>query len=504
MATIYSTGTVTVTNGSATITGAGTLWINAAVPGDIFRIPGGPDYEVAAVTGDGAITLTANYAGTTQAGIAYQILKVSDLRHRTSTAVAQMQALLAKYGEVPVTASGTANALVLTTGTGLTALVDGFKAEFRAVSDNTGAATAAIDSVPASEILAPDHSSLVGKEIRDGGVYEVTYDEAAKSGAGALILSNPTSRAAISDYGVTLAEAVDAPAARGLLETGSLTGFRNDILNGDFSVWPEGTSGFTATGYTAAQWKLANGTGASNSIGRATLATGAVSKYALEWQRSVAGTAASVLFQPIEGVETRAEKTVTVTFFASSSLATEISVYLAQSFGTGGSPSATVFAVAQTVNLTPGMAKYALTFDLPSIVGKTLGTNGNDSLQVTFRRAHDATNPTATVFLTRVSHVEGDARQEADPFSARPAGMDDLLCKRYFEVLAQDLAFGDTALATSRGQWPFLVEKRVAPVITQVGGNSSVVSAIGTQGVHFSKALDTAQLGAGTTADSRI
>jgi hypothetical protein len=51
-----------------------------------------------------------------------------------------------------------------------------------------------------------------------------------------------------------------------------------------------------------------------------------------------------------------------------------------QAFGTGGSPSSGVFGTGQTVTLTSSFAPFALTFSVPSISGKTLGTNGNDYL----------------------------------------------------------------------------------------------------------------------------
>jgi hypothetical protein len=55
-----------------------------------------------------------------------------------------------------------------------------------------------------------------------------------------------------------------------------------------------------------------------------------------------------------------------------------------QDFGTGGSPSATVTGTGQTVTLTSSWAPFALTFSIPSITGKTLGTNSNDYFGLLF------------------------------------------------------------------------------------------------------------------------
>jgi hypothetical protein len=59
-----------------------------------------------------------------------------------------------------------------------------------------------------------------------------------------------------------------------------------------------------------------------------------------------------------------------------------MAISLDQDFGTGGSPSAYVSGTGQTVTLTGSFAPFALTFAVPSISGKTLGTNGNDLLAV--------------------------------------------------------------------------------------------------------------------------
>jgi len=70
----YKTGTVSVTNGSATVTGSGTLWSGEIAAGDLFTIVGDNAwYEVASVGSNTSITLSANYAGTTGSGKSYAI-----------------------------------------------------------------------------------------------------------------------------------------------------------------------------------------------------------------------------------------------------------------------------------------------------------------------------------------------------------------------------------------------------------------------------------------------
>jgi len=72
----YQTGTVSVTNGSNQVVGVGTSWLANVNVGNIFTIPGsGAWYEVASITDDTHLVLTANYGGATAAGSAYAITR---------------------------------------------------------------------------------------------------------------------------------------------------------------------------------------------------------------------------------------------------------------------------------------------------------------------------------------------------------------------------------------------------------------------------------------------
>ena len=90
-------------------------------------------------------------------------------------------------------------------------------------------------------------------------------------------------------------------------------------------------------------------------------------------------SAFSEVTQRIEDVRRLAGKTVTVSFYGRYTSGTpKLGVGMWQSFGTGGSPSANVFLAGQAVTITAVWTRYSVTFTVPSIVGKTLGTN-NDS-----------------------------------------------------------------------------------------------------------------------------
>lgn len=71
-ANLASGGTVTFTNGSATVTGAGTTFTSDVAVNDWLVGADGNLYQVQTVGSNTSITLTATYAGTTQSGFTTQ------------------------------------------------------------------------------------------------------------------------------------------------------------------------------------------------------------------------------------------------------------------------------------------------------------------------------------------------------------------------------------------------------------------------------------------------
>ena len=72
----YSTGTVSVTNGNATVTGSGTEWVANAQASEGIWLPDGRLYEVVSINSDTTLTISPNYLGTTQSGQVYRIVPV--------------------------------------------------------------------------------------------------------------------------------------------------------------------------------------------------------------------------------------------------------------------------------------------------------------------------------------------------------------------------------------------------------------------------------------------
>jgi hypothetical protein len=165
----------------------------------------------------------------------------------------------------------------------------------------------------------------------------------------------------------------------------------NRIINGAFDFWQRGTSTTTGGAYIADRW-LNGASGGTVTMSRQSFTVGDTlgtnnPTYFLRQTVSGQTLSSSLGFaqQRIEGVRSYAGQTFTILGWARRSSGTgNMAVEIAQDFGTGGSPSSAVLLTPQTVTLTTSFAPFALTFTVPSITGKTLGTTGNDFLNVNF------------------------------------------------------------------------------------------------------------------------
>lgn len=70
----YKTGTIKLLSGEATVEGLGTSWLTEVDPADLFKAKDEDViYQVASVTNDTTIALSAPYTGSTRSGELYQI-----------------------------------------------------------------------------------------------------------------------------------------------------------------------------------------------------------------------------------------------------------------------------------------------------------------------------------------------------------------------------------------------------------------------------------------------
>jgi hypothetical protein len=277
---------------------------------------------------------------------------------------------------------------------------------------------------------------------------------------------------------------------------GSLSN-RNKIINGNFDIWQRGTSG--TSGYVADRW-FSFGTGSTVAISRQSFTLGQTdvpnepTYFIRHVVTSSAGTSNRMLMeQRVEDVRTFAGQTVTLSFWAKADASKNIAVEFVQDFGTGGSPSTAVTAVGVTTcALTTSWQKFTITASIPSISGKTLGTDGNSNLRCTFwfdagsdfnARTNSLGQQSGTFDIAQVQLEAGDV---ATPFETRLTGYELDLCCRYYEksynlATAPGSNVGTTASVTHSGggvnTFQFTSSKRASPTLT-------IYSTAGTSGQY--------------------
>lgn len=84
----YTTGTISVTNGSATVTGSGTSWNTTtnAEAGEYIKLPDGKWYRITLITNNTTLTIECDYQGSTVSGQSYTISPWGEIQGKLETA----------------------------------------------------------------------------------------------------------------------------------------------------------------------------------------------------------------------------------------------------------------------------------------------------------------------------------------------------------------------------------------------------------------------------------
>jgi hypothetical protein len=208
---------------------------------------------------------------------------------------------------------------------------------------------------------------------------------------------------------------------------GSSLMFRNKIINGNFDVWQRGADFATAGAlYTADRWRK-DDTGSSRvAINRVADADNEQSYVARYRVLDVAAGASGFFSQRIEDVKSLAGKKVVVSISAKDGVgSTEVFVGFTQNFGSGGSSDVSISE--QSFSTSTSKNKIELSFDIPSVSGKTIGDGSY--LQLNLRT--DASS-TCDIYYYQVQLEEGSV---ASPFEHRPVGLELSLCQRYYQEI---------------------------------------------------------------------
>ena len=226
-------------------------------------------------------------------------------------------------------------------------------------------------------------------------------------------------------------------------------GRRNALINGNFDVWQRGTSHST-TGYGSAdRWAMYFQGSTTQTFSQQVFTVGQADvpnnpTYYMRNAVTTGGltTSLSECYQSIEDVRTFAGETVTISFWAkATATGKKLGIALYQGFGTGGSPSAAVYDETETIDLNTTWTKHTVTATLPSISGKTIGTNGDSQLALIFVADVGSSmssyptfqstigTQTVTYDLAQIQIEKGDT---ATDFERRSVGEELALCQRYY------------------------------------------------------------------------
>lgn len=231
-------------------------------------------------------------------------------------------------------------------------------------------------------------------------------------------------------------------------DNGLLTGFRNKLIDGNFDIWQRATSQ-TSSGYGSAdRWDCFNSSTAKTAS-QQSFTSGQTDvpgnpKYFMRHVVTSASTVSSScgMVQRIEGCETLAGKEITIPLYAKADASRTIAIEVFRNYGTGGSPSSAESLYVEKVNLTTSWQRFNIKTTLPSMSGKVIGTDGNDSLQMVIwfdagsnndARTDSLGNQSGTFDIARVSFVAGDATEEDDPHGARHIALEEFLCDAYYQ-----------------------------------------------------------------------
>ena len=263
---------------------------------------------------------------------------------------------------------------------------------------------------------------------------------------------------------------------------------QNYIMNGGFDYWNYATSQ-TTDGYGSDdRWRNSNaGSTKVHSMVNSTDTERALfnsSKFSRTEVTSVAGASNFVLkTQAIENITKLAGKTVTVSFWAKADSSKNIAIDIQQAFGTGGTPSTAISGIgAQLIALTNTWQKKTITMQIPSIVGKTLGTDGvhtsSTELFFWFDAGSDFNARTAslgqqsgTFDIAEVKLEEGSVATPWTPYEGEFGG-EVQACQRYYQSVKTMVT---TTTATNYAN-TFFSPMRVIPSIGTVTFNTGTGS----------------------------
>ena len=260
----------------------------------------------------------------------------------------------------------------------------------------------------------------------------------------------------------------------------------NELENSNFDIWDRGTS-FTTDGGTANRWRMELGSGAAVTVSRQSHTIGDADvpnarRYYLRFSRGTTGATSSFLKQYIDDVRRYEGQQVTVSFDMRGTTATQVKLYCKQYFGTGGSPSSDVDTTIKTLTQDTSWQRISVVFDIPSISGKTIGSNDDSAMILVFEQ--DTTQGVALFDIDRVKLEYGIAGTSYVP---EPIALTRARCGAWYEKSYNDTTVPGTSTETGgirmanptassnyyRVHVPYAVRKARLPTVTIYGSTGT-------------------------------
>lgn len=242
---------------------------------------------------------------------------------------------------------------------------------------------------------------------------------------------------------------------------------KNLLINGSMDIWQRGTS-FASDGYTADRWRAINITAVSQQAGPTQSQTGNLGSFTNAIRFGNSGATFPQIQQRIERARIRhlAGKKVTLSFWArqiSGTAALWAEIITPSAADNYTSNSATFIGQAWLASAGPSTwTRYTMSFDVPAGA-----ENVGMGINIT------AGNTSATT--VEVAGVQLEAGPIATCFDFRPIAAELVLCKRYFQLVgnANSVVFSSATDADVLIDLP--IEMRATPTSALVSGTHQFI-----------------------------
>ena len=299
--------------------------------------------------------------------------------------------------------------------------------------------------------------------------------------------STAPARLAVGNNGETIV--ADSSTSTGLRYQSLFGANKNKILNGDFLINQRNFTSTVNNGYCFDRWSKST-SGSTGTVSPQVFTPGAAPVAGYEGTNFLrlvtagqsAASDSAQISQFIEDVRTFASQTITISFWAKANTGTpKVYVETYQIFGSGGSGA--VIQTGTQITLSTSWARYSVTIAVPSISGKTIGTNSYLAVNFFTSAGSDLNSRTNSLGLQNFTFdlwgVQAEAGSVATAFQTATGTIQGELaaCQRYYQRAtgtASNTAYicSGVAISTTRAflNYPAPVTFRSAPSITQSSG----------------------------------